>query len=674
MANAGFNDETTINANLSNPSTLNASLGSNDTTSVNLPPINYIPGYKIAEEERRANEVVRQENETQRIALYEDMEYKLETGYFDGADGVSLEYVWDGTSLGIKRDDEQDYTYVDLKGAKGDTGDKGDKGDKGDTGATGQNGRGIVSITVDSTVGRAVIYKILYTDNTTSTFTVYNGANGQDGYSPSASVSKVSDTATITITDKNGTTTASITDGIDGQDGTDGQDGYSPTATVSKSGKVATITITDKNGTTTTEIRDGEDGQGSGDMLKSTYDTNDNGIVDNAEKVNNHTVLTDVPANAVFTDTTYTAGTGISITNGVISNTQTSAEWGNITGTLADQTDLNTALSGKADTSSIPTKVSDLTNDIGFITNTVNNLTNYYTSSNTYTKTEVNNLIGQIDQFKIQVVQTLPVSDIDTHTIYLVPKTGSTGDAYNEYLYINNSWELIGSTDIDLTNYVQFTDLAVNGGTAGVVKVGDDYGIKVDSNGKLYARLLNYNDYTSANQNSAVSKGTLENVITGKALVNSTDLATKQDTLVSGTNIKTINNTSILGSGNITVTAEDDNRISIFESKRPVVSQSGSLSSGTINFGTNASKDMVQMNGILVFNKTGDRMIAAISSDLRPTNATTFDGCFITYDSNANVGAGSITISTNGTISFALYNPWRSTVAVIFIPVTLYIN
>lgn len=32
-----------------------------------------------------------------------------------------------------------------------------------------------------------------------------------------------------------------------------------------------------------------------------------------------------------------------------------------------------------------------------------------------------------------------------------------------------------------------------------------------------------------------------------------TDLATKQDTLVSGTNIKTVNNTSLLGSGNVTI-------------------------------------------------------------------------------------------------------------------------
>ncbi len=74
---------------------------------------------------------------------------------------------------------------------------------------------------------------------------------GPDGYSPAANVSKSGNTATITITDKNGTTTAQVTDG---------QDGYSPVASVSKSGNTATITITDKSGTTTAQVTDGQDG------------------------------------------------------------------------------------------------------------------------------------------------------------------------------------------------------------------------------------------------------------------------------------------------------------------------------------------------------------------------------------------------------------------------------
>ena len=44
----------------------------------------------------------------------------------------------------------------------------------------------------------------------------------------------------------------------------------------------------------------------AGDMKKATYDTNGNGIVDNAEKVGGFTVGTNVPANAKFTDTVYT--------------------------------------------------------------------------------------------------------------------------------------------------------------------------------------------------------------------------------------------------------------------------------------------------------------------------------------------------------------------------------
>ncbi|MDV3426960.1 MAG: hypothetical protein LIR50_07205 [Bacillota bacterium] len=145
-----------------------------------------------------------------------------------------------------------------------------------------------------------------------------DGTDGVDGYSPTASVTKSGSTAIISITDKNGTTTASISDGTNGTNGTDGEDGYSPTATVTKTGKIATITITDKNGTTTTQISDGADGTGSGDMSKATYDTNDNGIVDNAEKVNNHTVETDVPVNAVFTDTTY--GNATQTTAGLMSS------------------------------------------------------------------------------------------------------------------------------------------------------------------------------------------------------------------------------------------------------------------------------------------------------------------------------------------------------------------
>lgn len=105
----------------------------------------------------------------------------------------------------------------------------------------------------------------------------------------------------------------------------------------------------------------------------------------------------------------------------------------------------------------VPTRVSDLANDTGFITNTVNNLTNYYLSSNTYTKTEVDSLISAIVTLNVLVVQSLPVSDISTTTIYLVPKsTPDTQDVYDEYINLDGTssgWEHIGSTQIDLSQY-----------------------------------------------------------------------------------------------------------------------------------------------------------------------------------------------------------------------------
>ena len=76
--------------------------------------------------------------------------------------------------------------------------------------------------------------------------------------------------------------------GATGPAGPTGADGVSPTVAVSKTGKVATVTITDKDGEHTFTVNDGADGSGSGDMMKATYDSNGNGIVDNAEKLEGH--------------------------------------------------------------------------------------------------------------------------------------------------------------------------------------------------------------------------------------------------------------------------------------------------------------------------------------------------------------------------------------------------
>lgn len=53
----------------------------------------------------------------------------------------------------------------------------------------------------------------------------YDGADGEDGFSPTATVTQTTESATITITDKNGTTTADIAKGAKGDKGDTGETG-----------------------------------------------------------------------------------------------------------------------------------------------------------------------------------------------------------------------------------------------------------------------------------------------------------------------------------------------------------------------------------------------------------------------------------------------------------------
>ena len=135
-----------------------------------------------------------------------------------------------------------------------------------------------------------------------------------------------------------------------------------------------------------------------------------------------------------------------------------------------------------------PTKLSDFTNDENFITNTANNLSNYYLKTETYTQSEVNDLISQLASLSVKIVESLPTTDISTTTIYLINVSGTNN--YNQWMYINNAWANIGSTSVDLTNYYTKTqvDTLLND--------------KVD---KISGKGLSTNDFTNA------YKSTLDN-------------------------------------------------------------------------------------------------------------------------------------------------------------------
>ena len=96
-----------------------------------------------------------------------------------------------------------------------------------------------------------------------------------------------------------------------------------------------------------------------------------------------------------------------------------------------------------------PTKVSDFTND-----------SNFQTQSQV--QQAINDAIGQITGLSFEIVQTLPATGV-AGTIYLVPNSGSSPNIYDEYVWIasgdSGSFEKIGTTDVDLSGYVLYTDL-----------------------------------------------------------------------------------------------------------------------------------------------------------------------------------------------------------------------
>lgn len=132
------------------------------------------------------------------------------------------------------------------------------------------------------------------------------------------------------------------------------------------------------------------------------------------------------------------------------------------------------ALDPYAKTADLPTNVSDLTNDAGYQNSS--QVDRAITSKGYQTATQVDSAITakgyqnatQVQQaintalsgftgIDFQIVESLPGSGVKG-TIYLLSNGGSGNNSYDEYVYINQKWEKIGTTDIDLSNYYNTTN------------------------------------------------------------------------------------------------------------------------------------------------------------------------------------------------------------------------
>lgn len=159
------------------------------------------------------------------------------------------------------------------QGPKGDTGDTGPQGPKGDTGETGAQGpKGDTGDTGPAGTAATIAVGTVTSGQTASVvnsgtssaavfdFVLPKGDKGDKGDTgPTGPTGPEGPQGETGATGPTGPAGPAGADGQDGTDGQDGADGFSPIATVTKSGDTATISITDKNGTTTATVTDGSD-------------------------------------------------------------------------------------------------------------------------------------------------------------------------------------------------------------------------------------------------------------------------------------------------------------------------------------------------------------------------------------------------------------------------------
>lgn len=102
-------------------------------------------------------------------------------------------------------------------------------------------------------------------------------------------------------------------------------------------------------------------------------------------------------------------------------------------------------ITSKAVNITVPTNNNQLTNGAG-----------YQTASQV--SALISSAIGDMTGIDFQVVTSLPTTGAKG-VIYLISNSGENPNSYDEYIWVNDTFEKIGTTAVDLSGYVQESDL-----------------------------------------------------------------------------------------------------------------------------------------------------------------------------------------------------------------------
>ena len=273
------------------------------------------------------------------------------------------------------------------------------------------------------------------------------------------------------------------------------------------------------------------------------------------------------------------------------------------------------------DLPTIPTKTSDLENDSGFI-NSGYVTTNEFTSLSNQVGI-IQNQIPTINN-NIEEIET----SIDTINDTLTNKV-NTNDFNTLQTQVTNNTNNIGTNTTNIqtnTNNITTLQNIVDAQSQSITSATE----LIEDNSDNIETLQT--DVTTINTslNNKVDTSTF-NVLDAQVQTNTTAIAGKQDALVSGTNIKTINNQSLLGSGDITITG-------------------GQATDVQINGTSITSNNTANIQTFSTYNANTNKIATMNDLPVIPTNVSAF-----TNDAGYITATDYATENTGGTIKISGY-------------------
>lgn len=256
--------------------------------------------------------------------------------------------------------------------------------------------------------------------------------------------------------------------------------------------------------------------------------------------------------------------------------------------------------------------------------------------------------LGNLDTVVSMVVTELPTTDIKSNKIYLVKDSTTEGDLYQEYLYVDNKWEKVGThkQEVDLTGYAKKSEALKSINSIDNSNFVQLHMIKVD--GTSSDLTIGHATSTLAGAMSADDKAKLDSLSNYKLPVAST-------TALGG--IKLGSGLSATSDGTVSVSADvvagSVEWDSIKNKPNVAILYTGEADGGNPNNGHILFQDENDADGqaVIGYDHDATSYIMAVSQEDANTSKDTHispDGVQISYNNETNLRHSDISINVNG--------------------------